>query len=106
MRISDWSSDVCSSDLRIDRTLGKTACGKGAKPALSQFRQCTLGEDRARGIAGAQKQDIINAVRHEKLRQQQGISSAISGSHSSALPPQQSLTRNRVSALSWSRSAR
>src|SRR3546814_18901875 len=25
MRISDWSSDVCSSDLRIDRRLGREA---------------------------------------------------------------------------------
>ena len=38
--------------------------------------------------------------------QQQGLSSAISGAQSSAFPPQQSFTRNRVSAFNWSRSAR
>src|SRR3546814_2959956 len=41
MRISDWSSDVCSSDLQ-----GSRAAGEG--------RECAGGGDRRRGEGGAQ----------------------------------------------------
>src|SRR3546814_13993429 len=42
MRISDWSSDVCSSDLRVERgadMVGKTA-EQGHRAGLSWIRKC------------------------------------------------------------------
>src|SRR3546814_7217318 len=44
MRISDWSSDVCSSDLARTRT--KAGAARGARPGR------TRGADRAREAAG------------------------------------------------------
>src|SRR3546814_9620643 len=56
MRISDWSSDVCSSDLRFDRSLG-----------------CLLGSRRARNDrSGSRKQNShINTSLFVRLRYSQ-----------------------------------
>src|SRR3546814_10907369 len=40
MRISDWSSDVCSSDLQLARALS------GDRIAATQYRQCRAHNDR------------------------------------------------------------
>src|SRR3546814_5746481 len=40
MRISDWSSDVCSSDLQLARALS------GDRIAATQYRQCRAHSDR------------------------------------------------------------
>src|SRR3546814_8457734 len=48
MRISDWSSDVCSSDLLIGRTIGETATFvvtvtlQVKKGAIGAFREAVL----------------------------------------------------------------
>src|SRR3546814_13699077 len=51
MRISDWSSDVCSSDLASDRR-------------VSAFVQ--LGEQRQRDDLDRCSQDTENNIRHQK----------------------------------------
>src|SRR3546814_2188931 len=38
MRISDWSSDVCSSDLGFDRSLEEASLDLGEGPAATFFR--------------------------------------------------------------------
>src|SRR3546814_7310025 len=43
MRISDWSSDVCSSDLRWARSVTVKACSGGA--ALPPFADCDRSAD-------------------------------------------------------------
>src|SRR3546814_7081160 len=48
MRISDWSSDVCSSDLA---TAAETV-------------QQRLGQDAARRVPGAQEQHVVGGLRH------------------------------------------
>src|SRR3546814_7210411 len=53
MRISDWSSDVCSSDLPTDFTQSRfrstsTACsttGSGASPSLSRSEERRVGKE-------------------------------------------------------------
>src|SRR3546814_384494 len=92
---------------RVDRALGEAPSREGAEVAFAQLVERAFREDRARRISGAEEQDIEHAVGgHSGLLQQQGVSSATSGAHSSGFPAQQSLTRNRVSARSVSRSAR
>src|SRR3546814_8480882 len=44
MRISDWSSDVCSSDLAIGWTQGSASCSGGGRPVR---RPCCLFAARA-----------------------------------------------------------
>src|SRR3546814_7799446 len=39
MRISDWSSDVCSSDLLAARPAGEEAVVSGAHPSPSEMRE-------------------------------------------------------------------
>src|SRR3546814_1909825 len=47
MRISDWSSDVCSSDLLVaDRIAKQGALGHVAGPALDEDRRCFLAAGR------------------------------------------------------------
>src|SRR3546814_12312348 len=50
MRISDWSSDVCSSDLAGEIEVELQAVGEGAAPGLEEVERCAAfgsGEDRA-----------------------------------------------------------
>src|SRR3989344_113394 len=54
--------------LRMDLTLGDAAGAKGAKASRAIAVQQRLGEDRARAVAGAQEQHVINLVSHENLR--------------------------------------
>lgn len=58
-------------------------------------------------LAGRPIEEVFAGLAdYSGLLQQQGVSSATSGTHSSGFPAQQSLTRNKVSARSVSRSAR
>src|SRR3546814_13542138 len=50
MRISDWSSDVCSSDLRDQRQRGEIDRGERAQALGRQFGGAEIG-DHAREIA-------------------------------------------------------
>src|SRR3546814_19834449 len=60
MRISDWSSDVCSSDLQNEREPVMTArFGIGAKHA-----EQPIGPDRARRPGSLAIDDIVIAVTH------------------------------------------
>src|SRR3546814_9680187 len=45
MRISDWSSDVCSSDLVLTGVIGPNGAGK---TTLLKALMCLLGADRGR----------------------------------------------------------
>src|SRR3546814_11749710 len=59
MRISDWSSDVCSSDLLIDSTalLGQSTLAHTGRPALAYQEHMTLFEAiAARDADGAEKE--------------------------------------------------
>src|SRR3546814_19485006 len=50
MRISDWSSDVCSSDLAGEIEVELQAVGEGAAPGLEEVERCAAfggGEHRA-----------------------------------------------------------
>src|SRR3546814_4819605 len=48
MRISDWSSDVCSSDLLVGYCHGSTRC----KPRSGPDRRCCVGTKYATGVRG------------------------------------------------------
>src|SRR3546814_10874594 len=65
MRISDWSSDVCSSDLRQMRDLpvGRAA-GEGILAAFEAEQQ----SDRARRHDGADVHPVADGVRSEERR--------------------------------------
>src|SRR3546814_2315023 len=62
MRISDWSSDVCSSDLCVDRLENRKAFGK----VLGQFQhwQFRMAE-RATGIENARNLYLKAALRKD-----------------------------------------
>src|SRR3546814_20909134 len=64
MRISDWSSDVCSSDLAIDSLVAKSMIATRPTGAVMRYR--LLDTTRAYvldlGIADAERADL--AVRH------------------------------------------
>src|SRR3546814_19131179 len=50
MRISDWSSDVCSSDLAGEIEVELQAVGEGAAPGHEEVERCAVfggGEHRA-----------------------------------------------------------
>src|SRR3546814_3985064 len=46
MRISDWSSDVCSSDLSVMNRLRHVAADRDRAAVAAQQAACTLGEAR------------------------------------------------------------
>src|SRR3546814_16285849 len=54
MRISDWSSDVCSSDLRIDRHTWQLFKGVGLSTLLSVGTELGWGESES---------DLVRAIR-------------------------------------------
>src|SRR3546814_19993454 len=60
MRISDWSSDVCSSDLRLDRAL--------QWPRTVHRIEAGLGELVERGIAERQRDAAFDKAPDEALR--------------------------------------
>src|SRR3546814_10542107 len=71
MRISDWSSDVCSSDLAVDRNV---STGKLGSHCLRHTHQASLG----RGIIGlpriarctnnrSDRDDAAKACLHHRL---------------------------------------
>src|SRR3546814_16878739 len=77
MRISDWSSDVCSSDLLCRRQDGIAAGGRGGDPALL----LPLRHDRPRGAGG---HALASSPRHR-------LADALGGPHHphrrAAVPP-------------------
>src|SRR3546814_7261175 len=44
MRISDWSSDVCSSDLQVDQHRNVAAAAIGQHGIFEQYRRAALGQ--------------------------------------------------------------
>src|SRR3546814_17034327 len=59
MRISDWSSDVCSSDLADDELLGRLGLVSGAAFGLAPGRH---GVPAARGLALATAEGVVDRV--------------------------------------------
>src|SRR3546814_6119343 len=53
MRISDWSSDVCSSDLQPGAALPRRHIGFGDRVARLRQPDSVVGDDDADDIAGA-----------------------------------------------------
>src|SRR3546814_3981831 len=53
MRISDWSSDVCSSDLDADHALNACAAALSMATALDRLNAEAL-DDARKGMAGAE----------------------------------------------------
>src|SRR3546814_1123049 len=72
MRISDWSSDVCSSDLRIDRRLHALAA-PAARIAVALLDRLVRARRRARGHCGAAE----TAVFEEYIDLDRGVAAAI-----------------------------
>src|SRR3546814_476381 len=71
MRISDWSSDVCSSDLHLPVGVGYRAQGAGGtRPPDRRPAQLPVG--RAGGLSGAdrlQRDPARRRLRHQRLHQ-------------------------------------
>src|SRR3546814_19846432 len=65
LRISDWSSDVCSSDLRCISMLGSVRRGAGSIWMNSTC--CALGPLRARDEE-RRPQDVMALVRQKQIR--------------------------------------
>ncbi|RYP44154.1 hypothetical protein DL770_011508 [Monosporascus sp. CRB-9-2] len=49
---------------RVHRTGGVATCGEGLESVATEVVQQTLGQDRARGIAGADEQHVVGLVGH------------------------------------------
>src|SRR3546814_2640642 len=64
MRISDWSSDVCSSDLREQRRLARTGCAHDRHELARAHGEVDAGECRDRGLALA----VVHRDRSEERR--------------------------------------
>src|SRR3546814_18147200 len=81
MRISDWSSDVCSSDLREqrDETLIKLANG-GDAPGRDEFGPGIAADDAAEGDDGGGGQagfeGVRDALTQEGMRNQRLVDRA------------------------------
>src|SRR3546814_11662458 len=58
MRISDWSSDVCSSDLEAEARLG-----------LAQAEDARARKLVAEGVAARERSDVTTATLHEREAQ-------------------------------------
>src|SRR3546814_10846534 len=72
MRISDWSSDVCSSDLRPNRCRRETApgrprCARYASQALHQPHRSKLGQP-----FGEDRLRIVRAIEIERRGEPRG----------------------------------
>src|SRR3546814_7623035 len=73
MRISDWSSDVCSSDLVLQRLVGdRLGLGEQVLVLVGQ-RLIRLDADDGRAVVGARRQvggvpvgDLVDLVRSEE----------------------------------------
>src|SRR3546814_14365382 len=80
MRISDWSSDVCSSDLHWKRIVGgavlTTLLGVGAELAAPENRQ---DGDRIIIAGRDSAQDSINQVGQEMTRRNLNIQPTLTG---------------------------
>ena len=64
---------------RMHLPLRLAAGAEGLEPVLAFAIEDAFGEDAARRIAGAEKQDIVDWIRHPAFRQQQvGISALMS----------------------------
>src|SRR3546814_11486370 len=65
MRISDWSSDVCSSDLSIDHGVG--AASAGTAPDLDQRRGNRLGFSGAPRFIRAIDDELVSGILSNEL---------------------------------------
>src|SRR3546814_10547120 len=64
MRISDWSSDVCSSDLRVHRLAGPP----GADELRRQIeRHRMAGVERTELVRGGKARDVDECERHRAM---------------------------------------
>ena len=102
---SATSSGTATTSTSSATYVDTSAASSDIRPHAAQCRHCgsspaCCATCRIRGC------DRSRYRRPRASFQQQGVSSAISGAHSSALPAQQSLTRKSVSARRPSRSAR
>src|SRR3546814_2025201 len=66
MRISDWSSDVCSSDLENKRAVTEKYMGPIVKTAMTRCIQCTRCVRFAEEVAGVE--DIGAIYRGENMQ--------------------------------------
>src|SRR3546814_1954046 len=82
MRISDWSSDVCSSDLAVDEAADAGRCLGGVADAPRGLGKA-LVESRARGLrrhAGIEAQAVVVLDQAARLHQA-GLRQARFGHH-------------------------
>ena len=95
---------------RVDGALRVASGGERPEAAHAVPVEDAFGDHRARRVAGAEEEDVEDAVSHEAASVvagvQQGVRSAISGAQMSGRPRQQSLTRKLASAATASGSAR
>src|SRR3546814_14259544 len=68
MRISDWSSDVCSSDLRIAFCEGRYLCIIGQAEYAARHVRIELGTIENEAFITAIHPDQVNAASRGKLR--------------------------------------
>src|SRR3546814_14354837 len=64
MRISDWSSDVCSSDLVLTGVIGPNGAGK---TTLLKALMCLLGADRGRVLIDGRPAAQMTAGERDRL---------------------------------------
>src|SRR3546814_20669340 len=79
MRISDWSSDVCSSDLRaVDGQVAhrrRQRCARTAIDRAAHRQRLRIGQREARRGEAVQRTDVVDAVeacRADRLAAQRG----------------------------------
>src|SRR3546814_1791805 len=67
MRISDWSSDVCSSDLPKERNTGQFVFSRLEPPAndLTRSHRHTLISERAHGGVDLRRENAPRTPRHK-----------------------------------------
>src|SRR3546814_18089032 len=71
MRISDWSSDVCSSDLTIGQAhddAEHVAADTGKHIAFAHGRQQTAGDGRKQFVAGQMTEAVVDAGETVEIR--------------------------------------
>src|SRR3546814_17434535 len=76
MRISDWSSDVCSSDLRLQKvanwTIGLSLCAVAAIAAHATGVTAKIHEEYAQAVGRAgfqvRKVEVVGADRIDRLK--------------------------------------
>src|SRR3546814_1091264 len=62
MRISDWSSDVCSSDLIRKQLLEYDNVANDQRKAVYELREQVMAAERVTDMVDAVRPDVVNAV--------------------------------------------